>query len=252
MILRLLRNILLDLLRTRFVVVYFGLLLAGSFTLFSVETDAGKVMISLLNIILMVVPLVSVVYATIHFHNSYDFISLMVTQPVKRSMVFMAQFAGLGLAFSLAFLLGTGIPMLIYQSLADGWPLLFSGFLLTLVFVLMPSVEATFQILNQLCTSLYLLMYILMLAAAIRLRYSQSDRSRPFSVPGGLTGMWLLAGCGILMSAVAFLLSFFPPSQISVGSPVKYSLILLLCFLAALSLPLAIYRFARPDWKPPC
>lgn len=124
--------------------------------------------------------------------------------------------------------------------------------LLTLVFVLMPSVEATFQILNQLCTSLYLLMYILMLAAAIRLRYSQSDRSRPFSVPGGLTGMWLLAGCGILMSAVAFLLSFFPPSQISVGSPVKYSLILLLCFLAALSLPLAIYRFARPDWKPPC
>ena len=86
MIIRLLRHILLDLIRTRFVLVYFVLLMAGSITLFSMETDAGKVMVSLLNIVMMVVPLVSIVYATIHFHNSYDFITLMVTQPVKRSL----------------------------------------------------------------------------------------------------------------------------------------------------------------------
>lgn len=135
MIIRLLRHILLDLLQTRFVVVYFVLLLAASFTLFTMETDAGKVMVSLLNIVLMVVPLVSVVYATIHFHNSYDFISLMVTQPVRRSVVFMAEFAGTGLSLSLAFVFGTGIPMMIYQSLGDGLPLLLSGFVLSLVFV---------------------------------------------------------------------------------------------------------------------
>jgi putative glutamate/gamma-aminobutyrate antiporter len=131
--------------------------------------------------------------------------------------------------------------------------LLFQGVLVTLLtvlFVLMPSVEATFQILNQLCTTLYLLMYILMLSAAIRLRYSQGDRPRPFSVPGGLWGMWVIGGCGVLLSTGAFLVSFMPPSQIAVGSPIRYSLILLGSFLAALSLPVGLYLSAKPGWKP--
>ncbi|BDV37994.1 amino acid permease [Methylocystis bryophila] len=122
--------------------------------------------------------------------------------------------------------------------------------LLTLFFVLMPSVEATFQLLNQLCTTLYLLMYILMLAAAIRLRYSQKNTIRGFTVPGGLWGMWLLAGCGIIVSVAAFFLSFLPPSQVFIGSPILYSAILLASFLAALSLPVGLYLYAKPAWKP--
>jgi glutamate:GABA antiporter len=131
--------------------------------------------------------------------------------------------------------------------------LLFQGALVTLltvIFVLMPSVEATFQILNQLCTTLYLAMYVLMLMAAIRLKYSQPNRQRPFAVPGGLWGMWLFGGCGALMAAAAFFISFMPPSQIAVGSPARYSLTLIVSFLAALALPVGLYVCARPGWRP--
>lgn len=147
------------------------------------------------------------------------------------------------------------LPAFFQQKNAQNIPtriVLFQGGLvtaLTAIFVLMPSVEATFQILNQLCTSLYLLMYILMLSAAIRLKYSQKDKPRPFSVPGGLWGMWFFAGCGVAVSLAAFFLSFLPPSQIQVGSPIAYSLTLILSFLAALSFPVGLYCWAKPEWK---
>ena len=59
----------------------------------------------------------------------------------------------------------------------------------------------------------------LMFAAAIYLRYSQPNRPRPYRIPGGDIGMWLIGGLGFLGSLLAFVLSFIPPSQISVGSP---------------------------------
>jgi len=122
--------------------------------------------------------------------------------------------------------------------------------LLCLMFVLMPSVQATFQILNQLCTILYLAMYLLMFAAAIRLRYSHAATPRPFTVPGGMRGMWLVAGSGILAALGAFVVSFMPPSQVAIGDPALYSLTLLASFAVALAVPVGLYFFARPGWKP--
>lgn len=113
----------------------------------------------------------------------------------------------------------------------------------------MPSVEATFQILNQLVTLLYLLMYIMMSASAIRLKYAHGSVDRPFVVPGGKVGMWNIGGCGILASLAAFIVSFMPPSQIEVGNPLNYSLTLLISFLLALSFPISLFYFANPKWK---
>ena len=144
MTIRLLKHIIRDLLRTRFVLVYFLLLLVGSLLLFGIESDSGKVMVSQLNIVLMVVPLVSVVYSTIHFHNAYDFISLMVTQPIRRRIVFIAEFLAVGLSLSLAFILGIGIPMLVYQVIEQGLLLLLAGTFLTLVFTALAFVVSVF------------------------------------------------------------------------------------------------------------
>lgn len=130
--------------------------------------------------------------------------------------------------------------------------ILLQGIIVTILssaFILMPSVEATFQIFNQLVTILYLAMYLLMFAAAIRLKYSHGNIYRPFVVPGGVIGMWFIAGCGILASLTAFVISFMPPSQIEVGNPLDYSIILAICFLLTISLPLALYFLAKPEWK---
>lgn len=132
---RIVKYVFYDLLRTRFILLYTGLLLISTLVLFQFDSDPGKIILSLLNIILMVVPLVSIVFATIHFFNSYEFIELMLAQPVNRKVIFLSEFVALALSLCLAFIIGVGIPMLAFGAASGGLALLFSGLMLTLVFV---------------------------------------------------------------------------------------------------------------------
>lgn len=124
-----------DLIRTRFVIVYSLLLFACSMALFQLDSDPNKVVLSLLNIVLMVVPLVSVVFTTIHFFNSYEFMELMLAQPVNRKVVFLSEYLAVASSLCLAFLIGVGLPLLLYGSGPANVVLLFTGIMLTLAFV---------------------------------------------------------------------------------------------------------------------
>ncbi len=132
---RIVKYVFYDLLRTRFILLYTVLLLVSTFVLFQFDSDPGKIILSLLNIVLMVVPLVSIVFTTIHFFNSYEFIELMLAQPVNRRIIFLSEFFALALSLSLAYLIGVGVPIVIYGAFSGGLTLLFSGLMLTLVFV---------------------------------------------------------------------------------------------------------------------
>jgi amino acid transporter len=120
---------------------------------------------------------------------------------------------------------------------------------LTLLFVVLPSVQADYQILSQLTITLYLIMYLLMFAAGIWLRIREPNHPRPYSVPGGAFGMYVIAGVGFLGSLLAFVLSFFPPSQIAVGSPEAYIGFLLAGNVIFVALPFIIYALRKPSWK---
>ena len=132
---RVLKYIFYDILRTRFILLYTVFLFVSTFALFQLDNDSGKVVLSLLNIVLMVVPLVSVVFSTIHFFNSYEFIELMLAQPVKRSTVFLGEYFGVACSLCAAFITGVSLPMLMYGVNPTGLTLLFTGTVLTLVFV---------------------------------------------------------------------------------------------------------------------
>jgi putative glutamate/gamma-aminobutyrate antiporter len=121
--------------------------------------------------------------------------------------------------------------------------------LLTLLFVVLPSVQAVYQILSQLTITLYLIMYLLMFAAGIWLRIREPDHPRPYSVPGGAIGMFVIGGVGFLGSLLAFVLSFFPPSQIAVGSPEAYIGFLVAGNVIFVALPFIIYAMRKPSWK---
>ncbi|WP_406734196.1 amino acid permease [Vibrio scophthalmi] len=123
--------------------------------------------------------------------------------------------------------------------------------MISTVFVVLPSVQAAYQILSQLTVVLYLIMYLLMFAAAIYLRYSQPNRPRPYKIPGGNIGMWLVAGLGFIGSLTAFLFSFIPPSQIAVGSPEAYVGILVALTVIFTAVPFVIYKARKPHWKDP-
>ena len=122
--------------------------------------------------------------------------------------------------------------------------------LLSLLFVVMPSVQSFYQILSQLTILLYLIMYLLMFAAAIYLRYSMRNYSRPFRIGGkGNTLMWIVAGMGFLGSLLAFVLSFIPPAQISVGSNTVWYLVLVIGCIIVVVAPFIIYSMRKPCWK---
>jgi len=132
---RIIKYIFYDLLRTRFILFYMAFLLVSTFALFQLDSDPAKVVLSLLNIVLMVVPLVSVVFTTIHFFNSYEFIELMLAQPVNRKVIFLGEFIAVASSLCLAYLVGVGVPMLLFGAGANAISLLFTGVMLTMVFV---------------------------------------------------------------------------------------------------------------------
>lgn len=98
------------------------------------NADAAKTTISLLNVVLLIVPLVSIILGTIQFYNSREFTELMMAQPIKRSSIFMAQYLGLAISLSAAFVVGTGLPMAFGGLTSAGIYLLVNGAMLTFIF----------------------------------------------------------------------------------------------------------------------
>ena len=122
--------------------------------------------------------------------------------------------------------------------------------ILGLLFVVMPSVQSFYQILSQLTVLLYLIMYMLMFASAITLRYKLPKLERPFRLGAKGNGlMWILGGLGFCGSLLAFILSFIPPSQISVGSNKVWFLVLILGAIIFVVIPFIIYASRKPSWK---
>jgi Cu-processing system permease protein len=132
--LKLSKYVLYDILRNKVVIAYTAFLFVVSLSLFSMEENSSKAVLSLLNIVLIVVPLVSMVFSTIHWYNSYEFIELMLTQPLGRKKVLLSEFTGIGSSLLTAYLIGVGLPVVIYNFDATGLALIVAGSLLTLVF----------------------------------------------------------------------------------------------------------------------
>ena len=123
---------------------------------------------------------------------------------------------------------------------------------LSLLFVVMPTVQSFYQILSQLTVVLYLIAYLMMFAAAIYLRYSMKTAARPFRIGSrGNWLIWLVGGVGFAGSLLAFVLSFFPPSQISMGSNAVWFSVLIGGVVLFTVLPFIILAFRKKSWVNP-
>ncbi len=122
--------------------------------------------------------------------------------------------------------------------------LLFQGLIVTIaafVFLFMPSASAAFWILSAMSVQIYLVMYILMFLAAIKLRYSHPDVERPYRIPYHMKGIWFVGSLGVLSSTFAFFVCFVPPSQFPTGSLFFYEGFLILGFILMSAIPFLIY-----------
>lgn len=123
-----------DILRNKVVLGYTLFLLAVSFSMFNLEDNSSKGLLSLLNIVLIIVPLLSVIFSTIYVYNSSEFIELLVSQPVKRTSLLTSIYVGLTTSLMLAVIVGIGLPVLLYDHSAVGLILVLAGVMLTAVF----------------------------------------------------------------------------------------------------------------------
>jgi Cu-processing system permease protein len=132
---KIIKYVIIDILRNKIVLAYTIFLLLLSFSIFNLEDNSAKGLLSLLNIILIIVPLVSILFSSIYVYNSAEFLELLVSQPLKRRTIWLSIFAGLACSLSLAFFIGVGIPVLIYEFTATGFIMLSVGLLLSVIFV---------------------------------------------------------------------------------------------------------------------
>ncbi len=132
---KILKYVIVDIVQNKIVLIYTALLLIISLSIFSLENNAAKGLLSLLNIILILVPLICIIFSTIYVYNSAEFIELLVSQPLKRKTIWLSLFSGLAISLCVAFFVGAGIPILLYHADSTGIMMILTGLFLTVVFV---------------------------------------------------------------------------------------------------------------------
>lgn len=120
---------------------------------------------------------------------------------------------------------------------------------LAFVFLLLPNVNIAFFFLTALTVLLYLIMYVLLYSAAITLRYTKPNVKRAYKIPGGNFGMWFVAGIGLLAVLFAFIVGFFPPSQLPITNPIAYVWFLIIGVVVFLAIPFIIQALKKPSWQ---
>jgi len=103
-----------DLIRSRWSIYYFLFFLLISLTLFSFSGNISMVIISLMNVVLIIIPLVAIVFGITYYYNSREFTELLLAQPIKRTNIILGQYLGVSTSLSLGAIFGIGIPFIIY------------------------------------------------------------------------------------------------------------------------------------------
>jgi Cu-processing system permease protein len=132
---KIIKYVILDILRNRIVIAYMILLALLGFSMFNMNDSASKGLLGLMNVVLIIVPLVSIIFSSIYLYNSAEFIELLVSQPLRRINLWLSLFLGLSLSLGIAFLVGCGIPVLLFSADTTGLTLVGMGFMLTVIFV---------------------------------------------------------------------------------------------------------------------
>lgn len=132
---KIIKYVIIDILRNKIVLAYTAFLLLISLSIFNLEDNSAKGLLSLLNIILIIVPLVSLLFPAIYVYNSSEFLELLVSQPLKRKTIWLSLFSGLAASMAFAFFIGAGIPILLFEATPTGFMMLGIGLLLSVIFV---------------------------------------------------------------------------------------------------------------------
>lgn len=136
-----------DLMRSRWSYVYFLFYLLLGVVLLFLNNDLSKAVITLMNVIIILVPLIGTIFGVMYYYNSREFTELLLAQPVKRSSIFLGQYFGVATSLSMSLVIGLGMPFVFYgifnsSAIWDFSLLLITGAFLTFIFTALAFVIA--------------------------------------------------------------------------------------------------------------
>lgn len=139
-----------DLMRSRWSFIYLGFYLLLGIVLLFLNNDLSKGIITLMNVIVVLTPMIGTIFGVMYFYNSREFTELLLAQPIKRSEIFLGQFLGISISLALSLIIGLGIPFLAYgifrsSEILNFIFLLISGTFLTFIFVALAICIALFN-----------------------------------------------------------------------------------------------------------
>ncbi len=128
-----------DLIRSRWTYIYCGFYLLFTLSLLWLSNDLSKVVISLMNVVLLLCPLIATMFGVMYYYNSREFTELLLAQPVKRTSIFLGQYLGVASSLSASWVIGVGVPFALYgvfgsEQAGNFAMLLFTGVVLSFVF----------------------------------------------------------------------------------------------------------------------
>jgi Cu-processing system permease protein len=103
-----------DVVRSRWLVAYALFFLLITDALLRFGGGDAKALLSLMNVVLLIIPLVGAVFGTMHLYNAREFTELLLAQPVTRTQLYAGLYLGLALPLSLGFLVGVGVPFAVH------------------------------------------------------------------------------------------------------------------------------------------
>lgn len=101
-----------NVIRSRWLLFYVGFFMLSTEGLLRFTGGDARTLLSLANVVLFVVPLMTVVYGTIYLYNSREFIELLLAQPLKRRTVFAGLYLGLAIPLTAALVAGVSVPFI--------------------------------------------------------------------------------------------------------------------------------------------
>ena len=133
--------------RSRWSYVYFLFYLLLGIVLLFLNNDLSKAVITLMNVIIILVPLIGTIFGVMYYYNSREFTELLLAQPVKRSSIFLGQYFGVATSLTMSLIIGLGMPFVFYgifnsSAIWDFSLLLITGAFLTFIFTALAFVIA--------------------------------------------------------------------------------------------------------------
>ena len=142
--LKIAKYIILDIVKSKVLIAYTILLAIISVAIFMMDADVTKGLVSISTVVMIMIPLVSIIFATTYIFNASEFTELLVSQPISRKDILMGEFIGISSSVLGAFILGVCVPVSLFAFSTTALALMLVGCLLTLAFVALSFLASTF------------------------------------------------------------------------------------------------------------